>query len=84
MMVMHGSPERGIEVSEESLRLHRELGPAGRMGAAYALWSLAQGAARHDDFERAATLAEEAWRSFARRATDSGSRSASTTWAVTR
>jgi predicted ATPase/class 3 adenylate cyclase/tetratricopeptide (TPR) repeat protein len=59
MMVMHGSPERGMEASEESLRLHRELGPAGRMGAAYALWSLAQGAARHDDFERAATLAEE-------------------------
>jgi predicted ATPase/class 3 adenylate cyclase len=59
LMVMHGSPERGCEVSEESLALHRELGPAGRAGVAHALWNLAQGVSHHEDFERARALSEE-------------------------
>jgi predicted ATPase len=59
LMVMHGSPERGCEYSEESLRLHQGLGLAGRKGAAHALWNLAQGAAHQEDFERAKALTEQ-------------------------
>jgi tetratricopeptide (TPR) repeat protein len=64
LMVMHRSPERGCELSEESLTLHQELGPSGRQGAAHALWNLAQGVAHHEDFEQAKLLSEKGLRLF--------------------
>ncbi len=59
LLVMHGSPERGDELSNESLKLHRELGPAGRQGIAHALWNLAQGAAHHENIDLAKELSEQ-------------------------
>lgn len=59
LMIMHGNAERARELSEESLRLHQELGPSGRQGAAHALWNLAQGTSYHEDLEQAETLAEK-------------------------
>src|SRR5574341_134949 len=64
LLVMHGKPERGTELSEESLALHQELGSSGRRGAAYALWNLSQGASFQEDFTRARTLAEKGLRLF--------------------
>ena len=70
LMVMHGNAERACELSEESLKLHEELGAAGRpgaahalwnedrQGAAHALWNLAQGASYHEDLERSWELTE--------------------------
>jgi predicted ATPase/class 3 adenylate cyclase/uncharacterized protein HemY len=59
LMIMHGNADRASELSEESLKLHQELGPSGRQGAAHALWNLAQGASYHEDLEQAGTLAEK-------------------------
>jgi predicted ATPase/class 3 adenylate cyclase len=59
LLVMHGNPERGDELSNESLQLHRALGSAGRAGAAHALWNLAQGAAHHENIELAQAISEE-------------------------
>src|SRR6185503_7921923 len=52
LMVMHGNPQRGNELSETSLKLHEGLGAMGRRGSAYALWNLAQGASFQEDFEK--------------------------------
>ena len=62
LLVMHGNPERGDELSNESLQLHQALGQAGRAGAAHALWNLAQGAAHHENIEQAQALSEESLR----------------------
>ena len=59
LMIMHGNAERACELSEESLKLHQELGPSGRQGAAHALWNLAQGASYREDLEQARALAEK-------------------------
>jgi predicted ATPase/class 3 adenylate cyclase len=59
LLVMHGNPERGNELSNESLQLHQVLGQAGRAGAAHALWNLAQGAAHHENIEQAQAISEE-------------------------
>jgi predicted ATPase/class 3 adenylate cyclase len=59
LMIMHGNAERACELSEESLTLHQELGPAGRRGAAHALWNLAQGASYREDLEQAEALAQK-------------------------
>src|SRR5215216_666932 len=64
LMVMHGSSERGRELSEESLELHQKLGSSGQQGIAYALWNLAQAAANDEDIERAKTLSEKSLRLF--------------------
>jgi predicted ATPase/class 3 adenylate cyclase len=58
LMVMHGNPQRGNELSEASLKLHEELGATGRRGSAYALWNLAQGASFQEDFDQAWERAE--------------------------
>lgn len=61
LLVMHGSPERGCEYSNESLALHEQLGAAGRKGAAHALWNLSQGAAQHEDFTQAKALSDRSY-----------------------
>jgi predicted ATPase/class 3 adenylate cyclase len=58
LLVMHGNPERGDELSNESLQIHQALGQVGRAGAAHALWNLAQGAAHHENIELAQELSE--------------------------
>ncbi|MFT3895153.1 MAG: tetratricopeptide repeat protein [Anaerolineales bacterium] len=60
LLVMHGSPERGNELSNQSMVLHERLGPDGRRGVAHALWNLAQGAAHHEDVDLAQELSEQA------------------------
>jgi tetratricopeptide (TPR) repeat protein len=60
LLVMHGSPERGDELSNESLKLHQRLGAAGRSGTAHALWNLAQGASHHENVDLAEELTEQA------------------------
>jgi tetratricopeptide (TPR) repeat protein len=64
LMIMHGNAERACALSEESLKLHQELGPAGRHGAAYALWNLAQGASYQEDLGRAQELADQSMAVF--------------------
>lgn len=64
LMIMHGNAERACELSEESLKLHRDLGPSGRQGAAHALWNLAQGSSYQEDLERAKALADESMSLF--------------------
>jgi tetratricopeptide (TPR) repeat protein len=59
LLVMHGNPELGDEFSTESLNLHEDLGPDGRAGQAHALWNLAQGAAHHENIERAQEISEK-------------------------
>ena len=59
LLVMHGNPERGDELSNKSLNLHQRLGPAGRAGVAHALWNLAQGAAHHENIDLAQELSEQ-------------------------
>ena len=59
LMVMHGNAERACELSEESLKLHEELGAEGRSGNAHALWNLAQGASYHEDLDRSWELTEK-------------------------
>ena len=59
LMVMHGDAERACALSEESLKLHEELTPMGRQGAAHALWNLAQGASYHEDLDRSWELTEK-------------------------
>lgn len=59
LMIMHGNAERACGLSEESLKLHQELGPSGRQGTAYALWNLAQGASYREDLEQAEGLAQK-------------------------
>jgi predicted ATPase/class 3 adenylate cyclase len=59
LMIMHGNADRASELSEESLKLHQELGPSGRQGIAHALWNLAQGASYHEDLEQAEKLAQK-------------------------
>jgi tetratricopeptide (TPR) repeat protein len=58
LLIMHGNADRAFELSEQSLKLHEELGPSGRQGVAHALWNLAQGASYHEDFERSRELTE--------------------------
>ena len=60
LLVMHGNPERGEDLSKESLSLHQALGPAGRQGVAHALWNLAQGASHRENIEQAQKLSEKA------------------------
>lgn len=60
LLVMHGNPQKGDQLSNESLKLHQELGPAGRLGAAHAMWNLAQGASHRENFEQAQKLSEDA------------------------
>ena len=64
LMIMHGNAERACQLSEESLQLHRDLGPSGQQGAAHALWNLAQGASYEEDLERAREFAEQSMRLF--------------------
>ena len=59
LMIMHGNAERASALSEESLKLHQELGPSGRQGVAHALWNLAQRASYHENLELAGNLAEK-------------------------
>src|SRR5687768_6805243 len=59
LMIMHGNAERAYQLSEESLKLHQELGSLGRQGAAHALWNLAQGASYEEDLDRAQALANQ-------------------------
>ena len=58
LMIMHGDADRAVDLSEESLKLHEELGAEGRQGAAHALWNLAQGTSYHEDLEGAWALTE--------------------------
>ena len=60
LLVMHGNPERGEELSNESLTLHQRLGLAGEYGAAHALWNLAQGSSHRENIEEAQELSEKA------------------------
>ncbi|HEU0291692.1 MAG TPA: tetratricopeptide repeat protein [Anaerolineales bacterium] len=60
LLVMHGNPQRGGDLSNESLALHRDLGPVGRPGVAHALWNLAQGAAHRENIEEAQKISEQA------------------------
>lgn len=59
LMVMHGNPETGRTLAEKSLVLHRGLGPAGRRGAAMALWVTAQAASQHESLDLARSQTEE-------------------------
>jgi len=59
LLVMHGNPQKGDELANESLQLHRALGPAGRPGTAHALWNLAQGCSHRENFEQAQELSEQ-------------------------
>jgi predicted ATPase/class 3 adenylate cyclase len=59
LLVMHGSPEQGDELSNRSLQLHQELGPSGRRGVAQALWNLAQGASHHENIDLATDISEK-------------------------
>jgi predicted ATPase/DNA-binding SARP family transcriptional activator/uncharacterized protein HemY len=49
----------GATLSEESLTLFRDLGPAGKRGMAYALWNLSVVAAQQSDLRRRKALMEE-------------------------
>lgn len=64
LMIMHGDSERACQLSRESLALHEELGPAGRLGVAHALWNLAQGDSYHEDLDQASALAERSLRLY--------------------
>ncbi len=58
LRIMHGSPQRGRELSAESLALHQAIGSAGRQGAAHSLWNLAMVAAQREDFEQSRIQSE--------------------------
>ena len=58
LMIMHGNADRAVELSQESLQLHQELGFSGQQGFAHALWNLAQGTSYHEDLDEAWALAE--------------------------
>ena len=59
LLVMHGNPEHGDKLSNESLELHESLGSTGRQGVAHALWNLAQGAAHRENIEQAQKISEQ-------------------------
>jgi predicted ATPase/class 3 adenylate cyclase len=59
LMVMHGNPERGMALAEESLALHRALGAPGKPGMAMALWDLAQGNSQHERLDLARSQSEQ-------------------------
>ena len=58
LMIMHGDADRAVALSEESLKLHEELGASGHRGMAHALWNIAQGTSYHEDLDRAWELTE--------------------------
>jgi predicted ATPase/DNA-binding SARP family transcriptional activator len=59
LKLMSGEWDRGAALSEESLRLFRELGTAGRRGMAYALWNMSVVADTKQDFPLQQALLEE-------------------------
>jgi len=59
LLVMHGNPERGEEISKESLSLHQAVGPVGRQGVAHAFWNLAQGSSHRENIDEAQKFSEK-------------------------
>lgn len=58
LMIMHADADRAVDLADESLKLHEELGASGRQGVAHALWNLAQGTSYHEDLDQAWALTE--------------------------
>src|SRR5688572_20016037 len=59
LRLMFWETDKGRMLSEESLALFRELGPAGKRGMAYALWNLGVVAGQQSDLRRMKALNEE-------------------------
>ena len=59
LLMMQGMLEQADTFSNESLKIHEDLGLDGRQGVAHALWNLSQGAAQRANSEKARELSKK-------------------------